>query len=82
MSLRTQLQQLFKGGSTMSQYLGKLKDVTNALAAIGEPVSYRDHLGYLLEGLLVEYDAFVSSVYNRANKPNIEKIKSLLMAYD
>lgn len=41
--------------------------LADSLAAVGETVPYKDYLGYLLEGLPVEYDAFVTSVYNRSN---------------
>ena len=59
-----------------------LKKLTDQLATIGKAVSHKDRLAYMLEGLAIEYDAFVSAVYNRADDPSIEKIQSLLVSYE
>ncbi|MDV3143411.1 MAG: hypothetical protein Q8761_03240 [Sweet potato little leaf phytoplasma] len=62
MGLRSQLQKIRKDGLTVSQYLAQIKDIADKFSAIGEPLSYRDHLGYILEGLGTEYDQFVTSI--------------------
>lgn len=82
MSLRAQLQQLQKWGNTIQQYIAQLKVLTDSLAAVGEPITYKDHLGYLLEGLLAEYDAFITVVYNRSDEPSIKDIQSLIINFD
>ena len=82
MSLRAQLQQLNKESSTISQYLDRLKSLIDFLIAVGESVSYYDHLDYLLEGLHMEYDSFITAVYNLADRPSIEEVQSLLIAFD
>ncbi|KAI4385853.1 hypothetical protein MLD38_003843 [Melastoma candidum] len=52
------------------------------LSAIGEPVRYRDHLWYLLEGLPAEYDPVVTAVYSRTDHPTIEEVHQLLLNFD
>ncbi|RVW36198.1 Retrovirus-related Pol polyprotein from transposon RE2 [Vitis vinifera] len=49
--LRTKLQTLKKDGLSTSEYIQRLKSICNSLAAIGEPVSEKDHLIYLFNGL-------------------------------
>ncbi|KAK2663988.1 hypothetical protein Ddye_002562 [Dipteronia dyeriana] len=49
MGMRSQLQKIKKEGISLTQYLAQMKEITDKFAAIGDPLSYRDHLGYLLE---------------------------------
>lgn len=62
MGHQTQLQCKKKDGLTISQYLSQIKDITDKFFAIGEPISYRDHLAHILDGLGSEYNAFVTSI--------------------
>ncbi|KAH7567917.1 hypothetical protein ACOSP7_009812 [Xanthoceras sorbifolium] len=80
--LRSQLTNLKKEGMTVSQYLFQFKEITDKFAAIGEPLSYRDHLGYVLDGLGPEYDAFVTSIENRVDRPSIEDVESLMLSHE
>ncbi|XP_038887133.1 uncharacterized protein LOC120077323 [Benincasa hispida] len=82
MGFCSQLQKIKKDGLTVSQYLAQIKDVLDNFAAIGEPLSYRDHLSYILEGLGSEYNPFVSSIHNRTNRPSIADVRNLLITYD
>lgn len=68
-TLRSQLQNLKKGGLIVITYINKLKSVCNSLAAIGELVSYNDYVLYLLGGLRREYNPFITSVTNWPDKP-------------
>lgn len=47
MGLKTQLQKIRKDGLSVTQYLAQIKDITDKFAAIGEPISYRDHLAHI-----------------------------------
>ena len=78
----TKLQTLKKDGISIGEYIQKLKSICNSLAAIGEPVSKKDHLIYLFSGLDREYNPFVTSIQNRSDQPTIEQIHSLLLSYD
>ncbi|KAI9195642.1 hypothetical protein LWI28_016864 [Acer negundo] len=79
---RSQLTNLKNEGTTINQYLFQFKEIADKFAAIGEPLSYRDHLGYLLKGLGSEYDAFVTSIEYRVDRPSIEDVKSLLLSHE
>ncbi|KAF7811614.1 Retrovirus-related Pol polyprotein from transposon TNT 1-94 [Senna tora] len=49
--LKGDLRSTKKGSSSMSEFILKLKKVTDALAAIGPPVSSHDHVEAILDGL-------------------------------
>ena len=68
--LNSQLQKIKKEGITFSKYLECIKEVFDKYSAMGELLSYRDKLMYTLNGLTEEYDGFVTSIYNRSNKPS------------
>lgn len=44
MALKAQLQKIRKDGLSVSQYVAKIKEIVDKFVAIGEPISYRDHL--------------------------------------
>ncbi|KAF4352601.1 hypothetical protein F8388_016298 [Cannabis sativa] len=57
----------------------KLNSLCNTLASVGEPISSQDHLGYLLNGLGPEYNAFVTTILARPIKPAVEEVHALLL---
>lgn len=82
MGLRSQLQKIKKDGLTITQYLAQIKHIADKFSAIGEPLSYRDHLAYILEGLGTEYNLFVTSIQNRSDQLSLADVRSLLLGYD
>lgn len=80
--LRSQFQTLKKDGLTAISYINKLKSLCNSLVAIGEPVSYNDHVIYLLGGLGCEYNLLVTLVINQPDKPSVAEIYSLFLSYE
>ena len=80
--INTQLQNLKKEGMTAMDYIQKLKTLCNTLTSIGETVSRKDHLFYMVNGLDKEYNLFVASINNRPNLPSIEEIHSLFLSYE
>ena len=82
LEIKTQLQNLRKEGMSAMEYIQKLKALCNTLASIREPVSCKDHLFYMFNGLDKEYNAFVASISNRPDLPSIEEIHSLFLSYD
>ncbi|XP_062104187.1 uncharacterized protein LOC133815350 [Humulus lupulus] len=80
--LRTLLQHMKKDGLTTFTYIQKFRGLCNTLAAAGEPVSYTNQLLYFLEGLGRDYNAYVTPIQARADKPTMEEAYSLLLNYD
>lgn len=82
MGLKTQLQRIRKDGLSVSQYLAQIKEVADKFSAIGELISYGDHIAHILDGLGSEYNAFVTSIQNQSDQPSLEDVRSLLLAYE
>ena len=79
---KTWLQKISKGSDSTVNYLGHLKTLIDKLIVIGKLVSYKDHLAHMLKGLPVEYDPFVSIIYNQVDNPIVEEVQSLLVLYE
>ena len=79
MELCTEIQSIKKDGLI---YVLKLKNIANKLASIGEPVSDRDQLIYLFQGLGAEYNPFETSFNARFDQPIIEEVHSLLLSFN
>ena len=71
LGLNSQLQKIKKEGITISEYLARIKKVFDKYSAMGEPLFYKDKLMHTLNGLTEEYDGFVTSIYNRFDKPSL-----------
>ena len=82
LGLNSQLQKIKNEGITISKYLAHIKKVFDKYFSMGEPLSYRNKLMYTLNGLTEEYDGFVTSIYNRSDKPSIEEVHSLFYTYE
>lgn len=82
LSLKSQLQKTRKEGILVTQYLAKFKEIADKLSAIGEPISHKDHISYILEGLGAKYNPFVTSIQNRVDIPTLEDVRTLLLSYD
>ena len=82
MGLNSQLQHIRKEGLSMNDYLAKIKDIFDKHVAIGEPLNYRDKLMFIFNGIGEEYDSFVTSTLNRADKPSLDEIYSMLFTFE
>lgn len=82
LELRTKIQSIKKEGFLAYEYILKLKTLANKLGSIGEPVSNRDQLIYLFQGLRVECYSFVTSVNSRLDQPIVKELHSLPISYD
>ncbi|GMN68299.1 hypothetical protein TIFTF001_037354 [Ficus carica] len=71
-----------KDGLTITEYLDHLKIIFDKFVAIGEPLSYRDKLIHTLRGLGPDYNAIVSSLSARPDRPSIDEIHNLLINHE
>ena len=74
MGLNSQLQRIKKDGISMTKYLAWIKDIFDKHVAIGEPLSYKNKMMFVFNGLGEEYDSCVTSTLNRADKPSLDEI--------
>ncbi|KAL6348467.1 hypothetical protein AAG906_008917 [Vitis piasezkii] len=54
------------------------ENIADKLASFGEPVSNRDQLIYLFQGLGVEYNPFATSFNARSDQPTIEERQNVV----
>lgn len=71
-----------KDGFTITEYLDRLKMIFDKFAAIGESLSYRDKLIHTFRGLGPDYNAIVSCVSTRPDRPSMDEIHNLLINHD
>ncbi|KAF5448747.1 hypothetical protein F2P56_029252, partial [Juglans regia] len=80
--LRYQLATISKGSSSVSDYFGKVKHLSDTMSAAGSPLSPPKFISYLLAGLNSDYDAFVTSVTARVEPLSSEELYSLLLTHE
>ncbi|MCO5557072.1 hypothetical protein L7F22_010628 [Adiantum nelumboides] len=80
MHLKSKLNEATKSSSeSVHEYLFKLRNIQDELAAIGEEVSNADMIQSILKGIKKEYKHFVTSLAVRESFPSLEDLTSLLL---
>lgn len=83
MQLRFQLQSIKKGSLSISDYLDKIKEIADQLAAASKPIPLADLTTlYTLGGLGAEYEPFVMSVTSRTDPIDFDKLHGLLITQE
>ncbi|XLU52871.1 hypothetical protein S245_047519, partial [Arachis hypogaea] len=67
---------------TTSDYIFKIKNVTDALAALGNPLSKEEHVEVLLEGLNEEYQSLLLTVNAKPEIYSLVEVENLIMSHD
>lgn len=80
--LKTQLRSMRKGLAKMNEYLLKVKNVVDSLAAVGNPIPVNDYIEVIFDGLSDEYDSVVTTVISRTEDYTIDEIEALLLAQE
>ncbi|KAF7831079.1 Retrovirus-related Pol polyprotein from transposon TNT 1-94 [Senna tora] len=80
--LKAELKNTKKGSSSMTEYILKIKKTTDALSAIGSPVSARDHMESILDGLGDGYEGFLTSFSMQKDSYNITELEALLLSQE
>lgn len=80
--LKTQLKAIKKQGSTAAEYLIKIKKTIDALAAVGVPISTKDHIEVILDGLNEDYGPFITIVLSRKDLFSVDELEVLLITQD
>ncbi|MCI02605.1 retrovirus-related Pol polyprotein from transposon TNT 1-94, partial [Trifolium medium] len=63
--LRSELKSITKGERTITAYLARIQQIVNTLESIGDPISVRDHMETILEGLSEDYNALSAVIQYR-----------------
>ncbi|XP_010263949.1 PREDICTED: uncharacterized protein LOC104602078 [Nelumbo nucifera] len=79
MHLRFKLNDLKKGAMTMGDYLLKIKNISDALVAAGEPLFGSDLIYQTLEELPSDFEHFTTTVLTRLDCLSYDEMQSLLL---
>ena len=66
----------------MMEYILKMKNVSNNLSAVGEPVKEIDQILQLLGGLGLKYNAIVASLTTRDEELSLHSVHSMLLTHE
>lgn len=80
--LRTELRTLKKGTNTVTEFLDKVKAISDSLMSIGEIVTTIEQLDVILEGLPSEYESLVILINSKVDWFDFDEIKALLLAHE
>ncbi|KAL5827956.1 hypothetical protein ACOSQ3_019798 [Xanthoceras sorbifolium] len=81
MQIRAQIQATKKGSLTITEYVLKLRTMADSLAAAGQPMSDRDLLLNVLQGLGSEYDAVIVNITSQ-DGISLQDAQFQLMSYE
>lgn len=82
-TLKTQLLRIeMKGDETTDAYLNRAQEYTDALAAIGSPVSDKDLVMLAVSGLREEYNSLKDTITARQFPTSLTKLHALLSDHD
>lgn len=82
MQLKQQFQTLKNGGLSITDYLDKMKGITDALKAIAHLVFEYDLCNQILNGLGLEYDSIYVSIINRKALISFEELFGQLITFE
>ena len=80
--LRSELKTITKGSKTMAEYLRRIKTIVNALISIGEPVSFRDHLEVIFDGLPDEFSVLCTIISSQSLVHSISEVEAMIMTHE
>nr|KYP50674.1 hypothetical protein KK1_027491 [Cajanus cajan] len=73
---------MIKKNKSISEYLLLIKKIEDSLTTIGSAISDDDHIEEILDGLLEDYDSFVTAVTSRLDPYIVDDIEALLMTQE
>ncbi|XP_010259709.1 PREDICTED: uncharacterized protein LOC104599037 [Nelumbo nucifera] len=82
MQLKNDLHHLHKGSKTMTEYLQRIKSLTDALEAAGHGLCSDDIILHTTGGLGLDYDPLVIDITARHDPLSIEELHSLLLQHE
>ncbi|XP_050146028.1 uncharacterized protein LOC126621546 [Malus sylvestris] len=79
-SLCVKIQMIQKGDSSMIDYLNSITEISDKLAATGEPISEYDLIAYIIYGIPDAYESFVDSTETRNESVTSNELHGLLLS--
>jgi hypothetical protein len=82
MNLKKQLHDVKKNTDTITQYLQRIKEAIDKLAAVGTLVDDEDLLHIVLKGLPSEYESFSSAMLTKNESVSFEELNVLMISQE
>uniref|UniRef100_A0A2N9FJ85 Reverse transcriptase Ty1/copia-type domain-containing protein n=1 Tax=Fagus sylvatica TaxID=28930 RepID=A0A2N9FJ85_FAGSY len=82
MNLKKQLHDVKKNTDTITQYLQRIKEAIDKLAAVGTLVDDEDLLHIVLKGLPSEYESFSSAMLTKNESVSFEELHVLMISQE
>ncbi|KAF5472047.1 hypothetical protein F2P56_008795 [Juglans regia] len=80
--IRFQLTNLSKGDQTILDYFGNVRSLVDSLTATGNIPPNKEVVTYLLNGLGLSYEAFITSVTTRVDSLSSNELYQLLLIHE
>lgn len=79
--LHLELKTSKKGNKTISEYVMRIRVIVDSLFAIGDPISERDQIDAISQGLPEEYNPFIMMIYRKGEPTYIYDVEALLYVH-
>lgn len=80
--LRSELRNLTKGSRTITEFMIRVRDISESLVSIADPVPQRNLIEIVLDALPEEYDPIVDAMNNKEDLSTIEELESSILAHE
>ena len=80
--LRSDLRRLTKGSLTINELMVRVREISESLTSIGDPVPVRNLIEVVLDSLPEEYDSIVAAVNSKEEVSSLEELESSLLAHE
>src|ERR1044072_1115619 len=80
--LRSELKSVSKGTQSVADYLQRIKAIVNTLQMIGDPVSFRDHVDAIFDGLPEDFNPLLAVVFQRGSTHSVQDIEAMIVSLD
>jgi hypothetical protein len=68
-----------KGSSSITEYMDRIRLLSDELSLIQQPMNDREIIGCVLDGLDLDYDVVVNTVHTMSTPPSFEELYSMLL---
>lgn len=79
---RNELQNIKKGGMSMSEYLFKFKGLVDTLSYAGHIISEENQILQVLNGLGIEYNPIMTTITIKLSSYTVQEVTSLLLTVE
>lgn len=80
--LRSELRRLTKGSLTISELMVRVREISESLISIGDPVPLRNLIEIVLDALPEEFDSIVAVVNSKEEPGSLDELESSLLAHE